>query len=312
MTPDSAPLGPGSLLKNGEIKLLSRLGTGGFGAVYLAQTGDGLKAVKIVDTALWSVDEYEVFNAMLMAEASFLSTVEHPILPKFSELVAEDKRYYLVMEWVKGLDLEQQIEKSGPLPLVEIHALLRDLLDGLEHFHSEVEGGMVFGDLKPANVMRVSADRFRLVDLGLASRAGLRLGGRFAIFSPNFSAPERIVGALSHPSQDIYSLGATAYYALTGVEPAPRCSARELQETVRRRLEREKSRYDSASLRGWEKLLTLLLACLDPDPAGRPRDVNVLRQTWLRLDAISAREAEKTAPDMEEMVRLLYRSKDSE
>lgn len=309
MTPDTAPLGPGSLLKNGEIKLLSRLGTGGFGTVYLARTGDGLRAVKVVDTTLWSAQEYEVFNAMLMAEASFLSTVEHPVLPKFGELVAEGKRYYLIMEWIRGLDLEQHVEKSGPLPLSEVHSLLRDLIEGLKHFHHGVEGGVVFGDLKPANVMRVSADKFRLVDLGLASRVGHRLGGRFAIFSPNFSAPERIVGAQSHPEQDIFSLGATGFYALTGVEPAPRCSARELQDTVRRRLERDRTRSGGASLSDWEKFLTLLLACLDPDPNGRPREVGVLEQAWYRLETASAAEALAPPPDMEQMVRRLYRHK---
>lgn len=312
MNQNPRSIGPGTLLKDGELKLLSRLGEGGFGTVYLAQSPDGLKAVKVVDTGLWSMDEYEVFNTMLMAEASFLSTIEHPVLPKFSELVAEGKRYYLVMEWVRGSDLEQYVGKSGPLQLPEVHALLRDLLEGLRHFHRDCEGGVVFGDLKPANVMRVTEERFRLVDLGLASRVGHRLGGRFAIFSPNFSAPERIVGALSHPAQDIFSLGATVYYALTGVEPVPRCSARELQQTLRRRLDREEPRYGSGVLQAWRKLTTLLLACLDPDPNGRPKNVGVLQQAWSKLEPLGAEGKSGAASGMEEMVRALYRTKEGE
>lgn len=305
-------LGPGTTLKDGEIKLLSRLGTGGFGEVFLAQTGDGLRAVKIVDTEKWSKSEYEVFNTMLMAEASFLSTLSHPVLPGFSELVAEGKRYYLVMEWVKGQDLEQYVQAHGPLSFAESHALIRDLLEGLHYFHRQCAGGVVFGDLKPANVMRVSENEFRLVDLGLASRFEHRLGGRFAIFSPNFSAPERIVGALSHPSQDIYSFGATIFYALTGHEPSPECSAQDLQRHLRRQADELEGALGEATLHCWKKFLTLLLACLDPEPEGRPRHVVALEEAWARTDAMLAEDAGASHPQaMDEIVRLLYKSKKS-
>lgn len=303
-------LGPGTTLKNGEIKLLSRLGAGGFGEVFLAQTEDGLRAVKIVDTEKWSKSEYEVFNTMLMAEASFLSTLSHPVLPGFSELVAEGKRYYLVMEWVKGQDLEQYVHAHGPLPFREAHALIRDLLEGLHYFHRQCEGGVVFGDLKPANVMRVSENEFRLVDLGLASRFEHRLGGRFAIFSPNFSAPERIVGALSHPSQDIYSFGATIFHAVTGQEPTPGCSARDLQKQLRGQADALEGTLGQATLHCWKKFLTLVLACLDPEPEGRPRHVVALEEAWARTDSVLCEEAGDRQPlATDEIVRLLYKNK---
>ena len=83
-------VGPGSTIRNGQIKLLSRLGLGGFGEVFLAQTQDGLRAVKVVDTSSWSKSEYQVFNTMLMNEASFLRTLDHPALPKAHGFFAEE------------------------------------------------------------------------------------------------------------------------------------------------------------------------------------------------------------------------------
>ena len=95
-------MGPGSTIRNGEIKLLSLLGLGGFGEVFLAQTQDGLKAVKVVDTSAWSKSEYQVFNTMLMNEASFLRTLKHTALPRSSGFFAEGSRYFLIMDWSRG------------------------------------------------------------------------------------------------------------------------------------------------------------------------------------------------------------------
>ena len=301
---------PGGCVGGGQLKLLSRLGEGGFGQVFLAETGQGLKAVKVVDTSVWSGDEYEVFNAMLMAEASFLGTLEHPVLPRFSNLLAEDACYYLIMEWVRGQNLQEHVGLHGPLDMEETFHLLGALIRVLHYFHRECEGGVVFGDLKPANVLRAGPEEFRLVDLGLASKKGHRMGGRFSIFSPNFTAPERIVGALSDPAQDLYSLGATVLFAVSGEEPHRGWSARAAQEAVRRWFRRAGHYWGEASLHCFKKLMTLLLACVDPEPGGRPSGIRVLAQAWSRVEAVREEETrEASAPSADQIMRLLYREK---
>ena len=303
-------LKPGDLLKNGEITLLSRLGLGGFGEVFLARTPVGLKAVKVVDTAVWSEKEYQVFNAMLMAEASFLSTLDHPALPKSAGFFAEGKRYFLVMDWVQGQTLESFVEREGPLDLDELLSLVGVLIGVLGYLHRKCEGVVVFGDLKPANIPRTGPGLYRLVDLGLVSRQGTKMSQRYAVFSPKFSAPERARGKASHPSQDIFSLGATCYFALTGREPRTGSSDKELEASMRQRLDQAGQIWGEASVHCLKKLLTLFLGALDPDPHGRPGNVLAFQEAWSRVKEVRERETrEVTAGKMDDLMRFLYRKK---
>jgi serine/threonine protein kinase len=308
MTDSPSTLGPGSTVKNGEVKLLSRLGRGGFGEVFLAQTAAGLKAVKVVDTAIWSENEYQVFNAMLMAEASFLSTLDHPALPKSGGFFAEASRYFLVMDWVKGHTLEEFVSRHGPLNLEEVFSLLGAVIDVLVYLHRECEGVVVFGDLKPANILRTQEGNYRLVDLGLVSKQGSKMSKSIAVFSPNFAAPERTRGGASHPSQDIFSLGATVFFALTGKEPQPNLSSKELERVLTKSLAGDDEGWGGASRHCLEQLLTLVLAALDLEPDGRPKSILSFRQAWERTAEVRKEEVEaREVGGVDEIVRLLYK-----
>lgn len=302
-------IGPGSIVGGGEVKLISLLGLGGFGEVFLAQTPAGLRALKVVDTSAWSESEYQVFNALFMTEASYLRTLDHPLLPKSEGFFAEGKRYFLLMDWVKGRTLEEWVRRDGPLGFDDFFELLGALIDVLTYLHRQCPGVVVFGDLKPANVLRTSDDGYRLVDLGLVSKKGSKLTGKFAVFSPNYSAPERRRGAASDPSQDIYSLGATSFFALTSKEPALGASARELQRAMTERLKAESEGWGEASLHCLKKLLTLLLAALDPDPGGRPSGVRIFAQAWARTKEALKLEQGGEQQDVSEIFRILYEGK---
>lgn len=306
----NSELGPGSLVRNGEIKLLSRLGLGGFGEVFLAQTQSGLRAVKVVNTALWSESEYEVFNAMHMSEASFLSTLDHPALPKFADFFAEKSRYFLVMDWVKGQNLEEFVQNEGPLELDDLFGLLGVLTEFLAYLHRRCEGVVVFGDLKPANILRVQSGEYKLVDLGLVTKKGAKLSTKIAVFSPNYSAPERARCKASDPIQDIYSFGATTFFALTGEEPRREYRASELQERIRRGLKRMDCDWGDASMHCLQKLLTLVLAAMDPDPDRRPDKVRTFEIAWQRTKEVRDKElAAQPSQNTDDIVKLLYRDK---
>jgi serine/threonine protein kinase len=311
---DNSPrqIGPGTQARGGQLKFLSLLGEGGFGQVFLAETAQGLRAVKVVDTSVWSKREYEVFNAMLMAEASFLGTLQHPVLPEFSQLIAEGNRYFLVMEWVRGQNLEDYVKQQGVLGLEDFFLLLGSLIQVLHYFHRECEGGVVFGDLKPANVLRAGLGEYRLVDLGLASKKGHRMGGRFSIFSPAFSAPEFIVGALSHPAQDLYSLGATMMFALSGEEQRRGWSGRRAADLSRRWLSFRKGDWKGSrdSLQRFEELLDLVLACLEHDPGWRPASIRLLKDRWEAVARdLASEEQPSNAGRAEDIMARLYESK---
>ena len=306
----SSELAPGSLVRNGEIKLLSRLGLGGFGEVFLAQTQSGLKAIKVINTALWSESEYEVFNAMHMSEASFLSTLDHPTLPKFVDFFAEKSRYFLDMDWVKGQNLEEFVQNEGPLELDDLFGLLGVLTEFLAYLHRRCEGVVVFGDLKPANILRLKLGKYKLVDLGLVTKKGAKLSTKIAVFSPNYSAPERARCKASDPLQDIYSFGATIFFALTGEEPRPEFRAAELQEKIRRGLKGMDHEWGDASIHCLKKLLTLVLGAMDPDPDRRPNQIRTFEIAWQRVKDVRDKElAALPSQETDDIVKLLYRDK---
>jgi serine/threonine protein kinase len=298
---------PGSTIRDGEIKLLSRLGLGGFGEVFLAQTGDGLKAVKIVDTSCWSKSEYQVFNTMLMNEASFLRTLSHPMLPSSSGFFAEGSRYFILMEWVKGQTLEQHVEREGTLSLEELYGLTGALIDLLCYLHLECEGVVVFGDLKPANILRTSPCVYRLVDLGLVSHKGTKFSKEIAVFSPKYGAPERGQGGAAEPIHDIYSFGATIYFAMTGKEPLIDPSDDQSARVVARAL-KEETDLDKRSQFAMAELLSLCLAALGRDPQARPPHIQVFKNSWEQCrEVIEKDTGRKRATD--DIVRKLYRKK---
>ena len=302
----------GDWIGEGSYKLISALGGGGFGKVFLAEGPSGLVAVKVVETSAWSEREYQVFNALLVSEASFLSTLDHPALPKLKAFFAEASRYYLVMEWVSGKSLEQQVRTSQRLPLDEALDMLGQLLDVLGYLHDGCRPPVVFGDLKPANVLRTREGVFRLVDLGLATREGTHLTGSFAVLSPFYSAPERAEGEASERSHDIYSLAATTVFALTGIPPQRHFGGAE--SSVRKAIANQDLGHDRVGQRRLEQVLTLLLAGLDPDSATRPRSLQPLREAYERWETVflAERGARVEKEDPGSIMRSLYRSRVSD
>ena len=301
-------MGPGSTIRNGQIKLLSRLGLGGFGEVFLAQTQDGLKAVKVVDTSSWSKSEYQVFNTMLMNEASFLRTLAHPALPKAHGFFAEESRYFILMDWFKGPNLEQFVEREGPLTQEDLFGLTGALIDLLSYLHLECEGVVVFGGLKPANVIRTGLGLYRPLGLGLVSHKGTKFSREIAVFSPKYGAPERGQGGAADPIHDIYSLGATIHYGMTGKVPSSGLTEDQRTKLVARTLSREESYWSKESQTALAELLSLALAAIDDEPEARPPDIRVFQRSW--ESCRRARESDtRNRGAVDDIVRHLYGKK---
>lgn len=282
-------------------RLLSTLGLGGFGEVFLAEGPGGLVAVKAVDTAGWNEREYRVFNALMVSEAAFLSTLSHPALPKLREFFAEGSRYYVVMDWVSGQTLEEAVLCHGRFSLGEAFRMLDQLLKAFEYLHDECRPAVIFGDLKPANVLRTREGDYRLVDLGLVTREGNRLTGDFAVYSPPYSAPERAQGQPSSKRHDVYSLAATVVYVLTARSPQGR--------DVEAHLRTAYSHYEASPGKRHraEQVLTVLLSCLQEEPMARPSGLRPLRSALERW--ASSKESEALEQPEGEILRGLYQRK---
>jgi eukaryotic-like serine/threonine-protein kinase len=187
--------------------LLEEIGRGATGAVHRARD---LKLRRYVAAKVARGPA----AAGLAREQAF--RVQHPHVLAPLGWAAEDDVALIVMELVDGGSLRDRLARDGPLPEGMVAALLGQLLDALDAVHAR---GLVHGDVKPSNLMLRAGVRphLLLADFGVATRSGDRSTGTAG--TPAFLPPERLSGAPTHPSQDVYAAGLVARRALAG--PAP-------------------------------------------------------------------------------------------
>ena len=189
-------------------------------------------AIKFVfaSTAGWGDEEAAPFLRGARAAAG----VEHPSVVRVLNAGREADFYYLVQRYVEGLTLREVMASRGPLPEADVWGLMSDLTGALAAVHVS---GVVHRDIKPANIIVTAAGRALLTDFGLACAPGGSdiSGASSVVGTPYYMAPEQCEGRAVDGRADLYSLGATAYHALTGHEPIP---GRTPLEVLRNHLER--------------------------------------------------------------------------
>ena len=260
----------------GPWTVLGELGRGGFGAVLRAAApGHPEVALKLLLDPL-DLESRRRFER----EVQLLRSVSHPALVRvFDHGVSQQGLPWLALELLPGGSLARRVAQNGPLDLDDALALGRDLCGALEALH---EVGVVHRDLKPENVLFDAGGAPRLTDLGLgrsfrpgASRltaSGMTLG------TPAYMPPEQVDGRDVGPAADVWALGATLYFALTGRAPFAGPSALVVLENVLRSAPPLPSSLRPDLPRALE---ALLLRCLNKDPAGRP-DLPGLRAALAR------------------------------
>ena len=215
-------LAAGSLLQD-RYKIVQEVGTGGFGSVYRASdTLFGNRMVAIKEIRLQGLKPNEVIDATdtFNREASILSELRHPNLPRIYDSFTAPEHWYLVMDFIDGETLETYLDKIGgrllPDEVLEIGIQLCTVLDYLHTRQTPV----IFRDLKPTNIMITTYKQVYLIDFGAARyfKPG-RSRDTIAFGSPGYASPEQYGKAQTTARSDIYSLGATLHEALTGKDP---------------------------------------------------------------------------------------------
>ncbi len=217
--PLTGPLEPGTVLQ-GRYAIERLLGGGGMGMVYLARDqrlANRPCAIKeMVDHFIDQAQRIEA-NEYFAREADTLAQLKHQAIPAITDRFELANRHYLVMEYVEGRNLEEELAARGePLPEGLVIDIARQLCDVLAYLHG-LAPPIIYRDMKPSNVMLSPNGRVVLVDFGIArlfkaARKGTMIG------TLGFAPPEQYQG-LVDPRSDIYSLGATLHYVLTGRDP---------------------------------------------------------------------------------------------
>ncbi|MEA5596800.1 serine/threonine-protein kinase [Rivularia sp. UHCC 0363] len=222
------------LLLKDRYRPLDLIGHGGFGRTFLA-ADEYLpsKAKCVIKQLYFSQAEPNHFNPkvaeLFCQEAIRLDDLgEHPQIPQLLAHFEQDEQLYLVQEWVAGNSLMQEIQQQGVFRESQIKQLLQELLPVLQFIHSR---NIIHRDIKPANIMRRYSEKTHtkasnsnsnlvLIDFGIAkhlSNTKLQETGT-KIGTPEYMPPEQLRGKV-FPASDIYSLGVTCIYLLTGISP---------------------------------------------------------------------------------------------
>jgi serine/threonine-protein kinase len=203
---------PGSIIHD-RYRVQTVLGRGGFGSTYLVsdlRLNGRSRALKEIPPNMFDDQE-----------PMLLSRLEHPGIPDITDRFDCDGLICLVLEFGGSQTLEgKRKEMGGRIPLPQLLPWLCQLCDVLHYLHNR-QPPIIHRDLKPGNILLDENDRIRLIDFGIAkiaapSEATHTLG---RAISQGFSSPEQIAGSGTDQRSDIYGLGATVYYLLSGVHP---------------------------------------------------------------------------------------------
>lgn len=196
----------------GRYRLDQEIGRGGAGVVWRGQDTLLRRTVAIKEV------EPTQQRERVLREARAAARVSHPRLVTLFDVVEEDGRIFLVQELVSGGSLKDAIQRDGPLSPDRAAEVGEQLVAALEVLHRE---GIVHRDVKPGNVMITSGGDVKLGDLGIAAVAGdVDLTNTGLILgSPHYMPPEQATGERVDERADLWSLGATLFYAVEGHPP---------------------------------------------------------------------------------------------
>jgi transcriptional regulator with XRE-family HTH domain/tRNA A-37 threonylcarbamoyl transferase component Bud32 len=256
-----APLAPGDPSRIGSFRLLSRLGGGAMGEVFLAASRAGRPvAVKRV-RAEYARDA--VFRARFAKEVAAVRAVTGGHTPALIDADAEAERPWVATAYVPGPSLAQAVDLNGALPEPSVLALGGGIAQALAAIHA---AGIVHRDMKPSNIL-LDRDGPKVIDFGISraldgtalTATGMRVG------TAGYTAPELAAHRRTLPAGDVFALGCVLAYAATGVTPFGQGP----DAQVLYRIVHEPPDPRALACRD-ETLRALIEACLDKDPDARP------------------------------------------
>jgi serine/threonine protein kinase len=218
------PQAAGTPLLKQRYRLLDKLGSGGFGTVYRVEdvlhTNRILAAKKLQTDPAASLPNIQMIQQSFMNEASILTELQHPNLPRIHDYFSEAGSSYLIMDFIEGQTLEECLRRVplNLLPIKDVFWIGIEITNVLEYLHTR-QPPIVFRDLKPSNIIITPDRQLFLIDFGIArhfrsdqTSHAENLGTR------GYESPEHF--SLVTPLSDIYSLGAIMHQLLSGQDPS--------------------------------------------------------------------------------------------
>jgi len=253
------------ILRVGDFTIIKRIGTGARSTIYLATDGQNKTNVALKRVIFERPEDLRVFEQM-ETEYKVACRIDHPYVRKCYKLkkirnIFKVKEMLLSMELFDGKNLED----SPPLSLLDVLLVFRMVADGLNAMHQH---GFVHCDIKPNNILMSKSGSIKIIDLGQSCRIGTtkrRIQG-----TPDYIAPEQVRRKPLGPKTDIFNLGATMYWALTGKHVPtliPKKDSFGLPIPQRRLAPHELRKQLPMGIS------KLVMDCIEDDPLQRPRNM---------------------------------------
>jgi serine/threonine-protein kinase len=207
----------------GKYKILSTIGSGGFGTVFLAEDTWIDKRVALKVPHKQNLDFGE-----LLREPRLLASLSHPNIVSILTAEKQEHVFFIVMEYVPGETLEAIITREGALDVARALDYTCQICNAVDHAHKQ---GVLHRDLRPSNVL-VGDKLLKVADFGTSRFLEIAAHGTTVIGSPPYMAPEQFHGKAVFAS-DVYSLGVTMYQMLTGMLPYDTPSPQDLDKLMR-------------------------------------------------------------------------------
>jgi len=194
----------------GKYRVLSSLGSGGFGSVFLAEDTWIHKKVAIKVPHKQNLDFAE-----MLKEPRLLASMNHPNIVTVLTAEKQEDVFFIVMEYVPGSTLEQIIHRDGALDISRALDFSCQICNAVDHAHKV---GVLHRDLRPGNMLVSDTGMLKVTDFGTSRFLEIAAHGTTVIGSPPYMAPEQFYGKAVFAS-DVYSIGVTMYQMLTGELP---------------------------------------------------------------------------------------------
>jgi TolB-like protein/predicted Ser/Thr protein kinase len=258
-----------------QYKILSRLGAGGMGVVYLAQDVRlGRRVALKVLPAEFARHEDRV--ARFEREARAVAALSHPGIAVLYEVGEVDSMHYLAMEYVEGRNLQEQLA-AEPMGMDRLIDYSVQIAEALEHAHRK---GILHRDIKPANIMVTPEGRVKLLDFGLAKLVQTSEETRSGLTAPNtwmgtlhYCSAEVLRGREADPRSDLYSLGVVIYQMACGKLPFEGLHGHALVGAI---LTGQPQPANSANPLIGPALHHLIMRAIAADPEERPQNATEL------------------------------------
>lgn len=224
------PLDADDVIGAGRYRVVKQIGAGGQGIAYQAICIEGgAEAAEMVVLKEFIIPSHAGQSAQAKAldsvhrECELLQNINHPFVVKIKDNFIEDHRFYLVLEHAQGDSLRTLVNERGPWSSMETMELAVQLLGILSHLHS-MSPPVIHRDFTPENIIIAEDGTPKLIDFNVA-RQSESTATRTVVGKHSYLPPEQFRGKAS-PQSDIYALGATLFFALTGEDPEPISASR--------------------------------------------------------------------------------------